>query len=150
MQNPDCPSCRYLTDGMLLREALYDPQLSRYLPSLELIVRYDIIILDEAHERTINTDILMAFIKEICQKRHNLKFILMSATLDVAKFQVSLLLSVLCCRTTLRMLQLYRFQAVSFLLRFSSLKSQRRIMSRQRSEPSPKYSIILNFHRVPL
>ena len=48
MKNMNCPSCRYLTDGMLLREALYDPQLSRYLPSLELIDRYDIIILDEA------------------------------------------------------------------------------------------------------
>lgn len=46
---------KYMTDGMLLREAMSDPKLSRY----------SAVILDEAHERTLNTDILMGLLKEV-------------------------------------------------------------------------------------
>eukprot|EP00126_Sphaerothecum_destruens_P013566 Sdes_comp23224_c0_seq1m21515 len=68
---------KYMTDGMLLREATTDPKL----------MRYNVVLLDEAHERTLSTDILMGLIKEIVQRRNTLKVVVMSATLDSGKFQ---------------------------------------------------------------
>lgn len=72
---------KYVTDGMLLREAISDPLLSKY----------NWVILDEAHERTISTDVLFGIVKDAQRKRKqlekdNLKVIVMSATMDVDHF----------------------------------------------------------------
>ena len=76
----DCTSnetvIKYMTDGMLLRECLIDPDLKGY----------SVIMLDEAHERTIHTDVLFGLLKEAVKKRTELKVIVTSATLDAVKF----------------------------------------------------------------
>lgn len=67
---------KYMTDGMLQRECLLDP----------IISKYSVIMLDEAHERTVATDILFALLKKAAIERPDLKVIVTSATLDSAKF----------------------------------------------------------------
>uniref|UniRef100_A0A8C5CRV7 RNA helicase n=1 Tax=Gadus morhua TaxID=8049 RepID=A0A8C5CRV7_GADMO len=76
----DCTSERtilkYMTDGMLLREFLTEPDLATY----------SVVIIDEAHERTLHTDILFGLIKDIARFRSDLKVLVASATLDTERF----------------------------------------------------------------
>ncbi|KAE9409121.1 P-loop containing nucleoside triphosphate hydrolase protein [Gymnopus androsaceus JB14] len=76
----DCTSpetrIKYMTDGMLQRECLIDP----------LCNQYSVIMLDEAHERTIATDVLFGLMKKAVKRRPDLKLIVTSATLDAEKF----------------------------------------------------------------
>jgi ATP-dependent RNA helicase DHX8/PRP22 len=67
---------KYMTDGMLMREYLADNDLKRY----------SALMLDEAHERTVHTDVLFGLLKDLCRRRPDLKIIVTSATLDAEKF----------------------------------------------------------------
>ncbi|KAM0833502.1 hypothetical protein ACQ4PT_064227 [Festuca glaucescens] len=76
----DCTSektmIKYMTDGMLLREFLGEPDLAGY----------SVVMVDEAHERTLSTDILFGLVKDIARFRPDLKLLISSATLDAEKF----------------------------------------------------------------
>lgn len=76
----DCTSektlIKYMTDGILLRECLSDPDLDAY----------SAIIMDEAHERSLNTDVLFGLLREVVARRSDLKLIVTSATMDAQKF----------------------------------------------------------------
>jgi ATP-dependent helicase HrpA len=67
---------KFMTDGILLAETQGDPWLSAY----------DTIIIDEAHERSLNIDFLLGYLKRLAAKRPNLKIIVTSATIDTARF----------------------------------------------------------------
>ncbi|GJJ74976.1 pre-mRNA-splicing factor ATP-dependent RNA helicase DHX16 [Entomortierella parvispora] len=67
---------KYMTDGMLLREFMSEPDLAGY----------SCLIIDEAHERTLHTDILFGLIKDIARLRTDLKVLISSATMDADKF----------------------------------------------------------------
>ncbi|XP_024598980.1 probable ATP-dependent RNA helicase DHX35 isoform X3 [Neophocaena asiaeorientalis asiaeorientalis] len=70
--NPLATRIKFLTDGMLVREMMVDP----------LLTKYSAIMLDEAHERTLYTDIAIGLLKKIQKKRGDLRLIVASATLD--------------------------------------------------------------------
>ncbi|XP_018330672.1 pre-mRNA-splicing factor ATP-dependent RNA helicase PRP16 isoform X2 [Agrilus planipennis] len=78
----DCTSentvIKYMTDGILLRESLREAELDHY----------SAIIMDEAHERSLSTDVLFGLLREIVAKRHDLKLIVTSATMDSSKFSL--------------------------------------------------------------
>lgn len=67
---------KYMTDGMLLREFMTDPELGSY----------SCIMIDEAHERTLSTDILFGLLKDISRARPDFKLLIASATMDAKKF----------------------------------------------------------------
>ncbi|HEX7341837.1 MAG TPA: ATP-dependent RNA helicase HrpA [Rhodanobacteraceae bacterium] len=67
---------KFMTDGILLAETQSDPWLSAY----------DTLIIDEAHERSLNIDFLLGYLKQLIARRHNLKLIITSATIDTARF----------------------------------------------------------------
>ena len=70
---------KLMTDGILLTEAQNDPWLNEY----------DTIIVDEAHERSLNIDFILGILKSLIKKRHALKLIITSATIDTQKFSVA-------------------------------------------------------------
>jgi pre-mRNA-splicing factor ATP-dependent RNA helicase DHX16 len=76
----DCTSdktvVKYMTDGMLLREFMTEPDLAAY----------SCMIIDEAHERTLSTDVLFGLIKDIARFRPDLKLLISSATMNAQKF----------------------------------------------------------------
>jgi ATP-dependent helicase HrpA len=67
---------KLMTDGILLAEIQNDP----------LLLRYDTLIIDEAHERSLNIDFMLGYLKQLLPKRPDLKIIVTSATIDLERF----------------------------------------------------------------
>src|SRR5438552_19121870 len=69
-------SVKLMTDGILLAETQTDP----------LLKAYDTLIIDEAHERSLNIDFLLGYLREVLARRPDLKVIVPSATIDAERF----------------------------------------------------------------
>ncbi|XP_039954731.1 probable ATP-dependent RNA helicase DHX35 [Bactrocera tryoni] len=72
----EATAIKYMTEGILLRELLTDP----------LLMRYSVVVIDEAHERNLITDIIIGLLKKVVSKRPTLKLIISSATIDADTF----------------------------------------------------------------
>ncbi|MCP9257187.1 putative ATP-dependent RNA helicase DHX35 [Dirofilaria immitis] len=68
---------QFMTDGILLREFMFDP----------LLTQYSILMIDEAHERSINTDVTLGLLRKVIMVRQDLRIIVSSATLDAILFR---------------------------------------------------------------
>ncbi len=75
--SPVSTRIKYMTEGVLVREMMRDPLLSRY----------SVIMLDEAHERTVFFDIVVGLLYKIQKKRDDLRIIISSATMDANEFK---------------------------------------------------------------
>lgn len=73
----DITKVKYMTDGYLVREMMSDPLLSKY----------SVIMLDEVHERTLYTDIVIGLLKKVMKRRQDLRLIISSATLNAGKYK---------------------------------------------------------------
>ena len=72
-------SVKLMTDGMLLAEIQSDP----------LLTDYEAVIVDEAHERSLNIDFLLGYLRQLLEKRNDLKVVITSATIDTARFSAA-------------------------------------------------------------
>lgn len=75
--DPAMTRVKFLTDGILIREMMGDPLLSRY----------SVLMIDEAHERSVYTDVLIGLLKKVQKRRKDLRLIISSATLDADAFK---------------------------------------------------------------
>ncbi len=69
---------KFVTDGLLIREMMQNP----------LLPQYSVIIVDEVHERNVNTDIILGLLKKVMKKREDLKIIVCSATVDAEELKL--------------------------------------------------------------